>query len=273
MHEYLQDVLVPYYKAQKVRLGLPQDFPCVWIIDCWSVHIKASFVAWVQSRYPFIRILFIPANCTGLMQPCDLAGQRDLKCILRSIGTVFAMVQLRAALKRLEGLSEDEQQQKIKDGALKINSAISVIKPLLPGWMLEAQKELQRRGALLNGWVKSRLLEALDPVTGPLLFKLAVEKLENGTLWHNTRPGTGGVAIPATLERVTVAKKSVDAEGREGVEWEEEEVPEPKESEDDIAAEKEKRDQDAALGEEVRLTGACQGVWSLTDSWNGCADD
>jgi len=267
MREYVREVLVPYYKAQKVRLGLPLDYPCVWLIDCWSVHIKDSFIAWVQSQYPFIRILFIPANCTGLMQPCDLAGQRDLKCILRSIGTLFAMVQMREALKRLEGLSEEERQQKIEEGALKIDTSISVVKPLLPGWLLEAQKELIRRRALLKGWEVSRLLEALHPVTGPLNYKLAVEKLENGSLWLNTRPGTGGVAIPATLERVTVAKKAVDAAGQEVVQCEEEELPEPKESEADIAADKEMRDQDAALAEEVRRTRACQRVWSLTCVW------
>lgn len=105
MHLYVQEVLAPYYKAQKVRLGMPLDYPCVWIIDCWSVHIKDAFIAWVRQQYPFIRIVFIPANCTGLMQPCDLVGQRDLKCILRAIATLFAMVQLRVALKRLEGLS------------------------------------------------------------------------------------------------------------------------------------------------------------------------
>lgn len=254
MKLYLHQVLVPYYKAQKMRLQLPLDYPCIWIIDCWSVHIKDSFIAWVQQQYPFIRILFIPANCTGLMQPCDLAGQRDLKCILRSIGTLFAMVQMREALKLVEGLSEEERKQKIEEGALKINTAMSAVKPLLPGWLLEAQKELQRRRALLKGWEESRLLEALDPVTGLLHYKVAVEKLKNGTLWHNTRPGRGGVAIPASLERVTVAKDGVDAAGQRVVVWEEEELQEPKESEADIAAEREKRDGDAALGEEVRRT-------------------
>lgn len=214
MHLYVQEVLAPYYKAQKVRLGMPLDYPCVWIIDCWSVHIKDAFIAWVRQQYPFIRIVFIPANCTGLMQPCDLVGQRDLKCILRAIATLFAMVQLRVALKRLEGLSEEERQQKIEEVALKLDTATSTIKPLLPGWLLEAQKELQVRGVLRKGWEQSRLLKTVDPIKGPLLFELAVEKLKNGTLWSNTRASSSGVAIPAQFERVKVAKRAVERRWR-----------------------------------------------------------
>lgn len=266
MKLYMQEVLVPYYKAQKERLGLPMDFPCIWIIDCWSVHIKDAFLVWIRKQYPFIRVLFIPANCTGLMQPCDLVGQRDLKCILRAIGTLFAMLQLREALKRLEGLSEEEREQKIKEGALNLDTSTSTIKALLPGWLLEAMKQLQARGVLIKGWEQSRLLEALDPVKGPLLYQLALAKQQTGELWASTRAGGGGVAVPAHLERVKVAKCVVNDAGETEVVVEEHELPEPQESETDLAFEKEERERCAALAEKVRCVGVCVfgRVWILT---------
>lgn len=266
MHLYLQQVLVPYYKAQKELLGLPMDFPCIWIIDCWSVHIKDAFLDWVRKQYPFIRIVFIPANCTGVMQPCDLVGQRDIKCILRAIATLFCMVQLREALKRLEGLSEEEREQKIKEGALNLDTSTSAIKPLLPGWLLEAQNQVQARGVLIKGWEQSRLLEALDPIKGPLLYQLAQAKQQNGELWANTRAGGGGVAVPAHLERVKVAKCVENDAGETVVVVEEQDLPEPKESESDIADEKEKRDRCAAFAERVRQMRAFLGV-VLTFVW------
>ena len=37
----------------------------------------------MQKYYPWIRIHYIPANCTGLFQPCDVGIQQILKLAIR----------------------------------------------------------------------------------------------------------------------------------------------------------------------------------------------
>ena len=37
----------------------------------------------MHNTYPWIRIHYIPANCTGLFQPCDVGIQRILKLAIK----------------------------------------------------------------------------------------------------------------------------------------------------------------------------------------------
>lgn len=71
MQSYVQHILVPYFEDHR------QDHNqiCIWQIDCWSVHRSAEFCHWMYSNYPWIQIHYIPANCTGLFQPCDVGIQ------------------------------------------------------------------------------------------------------------------------------------------------------------------------------------------------------
>ena len=66
------------------------------------------------------------------------------------------------------------------------------------------------------------------------------------------------MAVPAHLERVKVAKRVKDAAGEEVVVAEEQYVPEPKESETDIALMAEDRARCATFAEQVRVR-ACIG--------------
>jgi len=250
--KYVVNVLQPFLNRQRERLQLPMNFPAVWIIDCWPVHISSDFLTYMSDRYPEIRLLFVPANCTGVMQPADLGGQRELKCGLKALGTMYAIVQVREALQKLQHLSEEERIKKIEGGAIKIDTTLTNLKPLLPGWHLAVWRHLQEKGALLKGWEKSRLLEALDERLGPLHFQVAEAKIVSNTLWANTQVIVeGGVAVPVGVERVRVTRVRKNDAG-EDVEVEvEEDVPEPKESEQDIAEMEEERVRCATAGEKV----------------------
>jgi len=82
MQSYVTNILVPYFESHRRQLGLLNQL-CVWQIDCWSVHRSFEFRSWMQKYYPWIQIHYIPANCTGLFQPCDVGIQRILKLALR----------------------------------------------------------------------------------------------------------------------------------------------------------------------------------------------
>jgi hypothetical protein len=253
--EFVGKVLQPFLNQQRERLQLPLDFPAVWIIDCWPVHISANFLTFMGERYPNIRLLFVPANCTGRMQPADLCGQRELKCCLKAIGTMFATVQVREALKKLAHLSEEDREKKIQGGAIKIDTSLTKLKPLVADWHLAAWRHLQAKGALFKGWEQSLLLKAFDEHTGPVLYQLAQAKVDNDTLWTNTQVIVpGGVPVPAGVERVRV-RRVVQNDAGEDVEVEvEEDVPEPKESEQDIADMNEELTRCATAAEKVCIS-------------------
>jgi hypothetical protein len=114
MCQYVQQILVPYYKKVsrdhvlplvkdgtrhltyafhllqvKADLELPEDYPTIWIIDCWSVHISQEFREWMTSIHPSIHLLYVPANCTSLFQPADVSLQRPIKQALTDIGMMY----------------------------------------------------------------------------------------------------------------------------------------------------------------------------------------
>ena len=47
---------------------LKQSIPIVFVLDCWSVNTSAEFRNWVKTTYPFVRIRYIPAGMTGVVQ-------------------------------------------------------------------------------------------------------------------------------------------------------------------------------------------------------------
>ena len=82
MKNYVSETLAPYFESHRKKLKLPNQI-CIWQIDCWSVHRSLEFRSWMRAAYPWIRIHFVPANCTGLFQPCDVGIQRILKLAIK----------------------------------------------------------------------------------------------------------------------------------------------------------------------------------------------
>ena len=82
MQSSVTNILAPYFESHHQHLGLPNQL-CIWQIDAWSVHKSIEFRSWVWKHYPWIQIHYIPANCTGLFQPCDVGIQQVLKLAIR----------------------------------------------------------------------------------------------------------------------------------------------------------------------------------------------
>lgn len=264
---HVLEVVVPFLGARRRELGLPADFPAVWIIDCWSVHISQEFRAFMAEKHPEIRLLYVPANCTGRMQPADLSGQKELKTGIRAMGTRYASLRVRDRLQELQRLPPDEREKEMAAG-IKIDTSITAIKPFLPGWHLWVMKRLERRQTLLKGWQKSRLLEAFDPVGGHQRYRLAAVKNADGTLWSGA-VAVDGVHIPTAVTRVRVAKdKKDEATGATVFVEEEVDVLEPRESEAEIALALEDEARRAELGEKVsgREVGSCLSVTCMCAS-------
>jgi hypothetical protein len=61
----------------------------IWLVDCWKVHKSAEFLKNMAERFPLVKVLFVPANCTGKLQPADVVLQRPhrKKLVLPDIST------------------------------------------------------------------------------------------------------------------------------------------------------------------------------------------
>ena len=79
---YVNNILAPYFESRHKKLSLPNQI-CIWQVNCWSVHRSLEFRSWMYTASPWIRIHFVPGNCTGLFQSCDVGIQQVLKLAIR----------------------------------------------------------------------------------------------------------------------------------------------------------------------------------------------
>ena len=65
-------------EAPDVPLDPKTTFSIVHI-DAYPVHIDKVFIAWMKANYATLLLVYVPANCTGVMQIGHLMYNRPLK--------------------------------------------------------------------------------------------------------------------------------------------------------------------------------------------------
>lgn len=80
MKDYIRSIIVPFV-TKKARLhNLQTENPHkILVLDCWKVQKSKDFLDWMQENYPHFYLAFVPARCTGELQPCDVLIQRTFK--------------------------------------------------------------------------------------------------------------------------------------------------------------------------------------------------
>lgn len=127
MQQWIEEVLLPYID----RKGLPRDSHIVLVLDCWSVHIKGDFPAWLREKHPQIHVVYVPANCTSKLQVADVILQRPFKCGLRRRFNEWAAAMI------------DEQIDSGDILGLSPYVKMSHIKPLVLQWCIDSWKRMQ----------------------------------------------------------------------------------------------------------------------------------
>jgi hypothetical protein len=77
--EFIDRHAVPIMQKRKRDRQEPADTNCIMFLDCWHGHTAAKVRMHVRKKYPWLHILYIPANCTSKLQVCDIAVQRPFK--------------------------------------------------------------------------------------------------------------------------------------------------------------------------------------------------
>jgi hypothetical protein len=79
MVQYVESILRPYFLQKCELYGLdPEVEKLLWLLDCWSIHIKEEFREYLKA-HTWIVTLYIPARCTGKLQPVDLGLGKPFK--------------------------------------------------------------------------------------------------------------------------------------------------------------------------------------------------
>ena len=130
MQSYVTNVLAPYFESHRQRLKLPNQL-CIWQIDCWSVHQSLEFRSWMLKYYPWIRIHYVPANCTGLFQPCDVGIQRILKLAIR-----------RSALRDIVNDTMQQLKSGVEPGRVVFEKKLAVVRNRSVGWLVNAYEAI-----------------------------------------------------------------------------------------------------------------------------------
>ena len=130
MKNYVTNILAPYFESHRKQLKLPNQI-CIWQIDCWSVHRSLEFQSWMAITYSWIRIHFVPANCTGLFQPCDVGIQRVLKLAIR-----------RSVLKDIVDHTMNQLSSGVTPDQITFDKRIGVIRNRSVDWLVNGYEAI-----------------------------------------------------------------------------------------------------------------------------------
>ena len=162
---YIRDIAVPYLKKKIASLraiaaadGAPmpcKEFGlqvCVIIIDCWYGWINTGFKQWLSAKYPWLRLLFVPAACTPVAQPMDAGIIAKLKGFLR----------MRYG-KWVVQLTVNQLTSGVPHAEIKVPSDVPTCKKNLFLWLSAAVDHLNaNKAGVIHCWETTQLLKAWD---------------------------------------------------------------------------------------------------------------
>ncbi|KAI8516327.1 hypothetical protein Bbelb_049080 [Branchiostoma belcheri] len=134
MDRYADKVPIPYVTAQREALGLSEDQPALAIFDVFKAHRCPELLAKLKENH--IHAVFVPASCTGELQPLDYDG--GVNDVLNTTPT--------------------SSQQSYRTAETWLRSpwtvmTLSKLKPIHANWVLGAMDSIANNvDAIARGW-------------------------------------------------------------------------------------------------------------------------
>ena len=137
MQEYAENVLIPCVESVVDEYPLNRkDQKALCFFDVFAAHRTDSFKDRLDDND--IKIRFVPASCTGEMQPLDVAGNDEFKRkILLQTGILMNL--LSKGMKLGKAASD-----------VKIDIKLSNIKPIHASWIVAAFQQVKKE-TLIRG--------------------------------------------------------------------------------------------------------------------------
>ena len=150
MLQYLDNVLIPYFAATRRDLGLPDDHVGLAIFDVFATHCCDSVLKKLSTNH--IHQVFVPASCTGELQPLDLSVNDKFKALMKDS---FARWYAHEVETALDGGTSLEK--------VKVDLKASLIKPIHGNWLITAISILEsRKATLLRGFEAAGIMDCFD---------------------------------------------------------------------------------------------------------------
>jgi hypothetical protein len=150
MLHYISEVIVPYVEQTREHLQLGPGQKALALFDVFAAHRCAS----VRDALAKANILqvFVPAGCTGELQPMDLSVNAEFKAAMKTQFTNFYADKVAACLRDGGDAS-----------SVTVDLRLSTLKPLHAMWIVSVFDVIKnRRDIVLNGWRMAGLLGAID---------------------------------------------------------------------------------------------------------------
>ncbi len=150
MKEYFDKVLLPYFKRIKAARNLPEAQQSLVIFDCYKVHQTEEVINHLKTKN--CQVKFVPASCTGDLQPLDVSGNQVFKGSMEDSFTESYSDMVADSLRRGVDLS-------------KIQAALTLseMKPKHARWLIRAFDKLKSSpAAILRGWEETGIRQAVD---------------------------------------------------------------------------------------------------------------
>lgn len=153
MVEYAEKILLPYMEEQRQKLDLQEDAPGLCIFDVFAAHRCEEFTRKLEEGR--VKYVFVPAGCTGLLQPLDISVNEPFKQNLKKIFGRWYAEKVKKSLDRDNSVDN-----------VHVDLKTSVIKPVHFQWLIENYCWLaQQEGPLIRGWKESGILECFGGLT------------------------------------------------------------------------------------------------------------
>lgn len=129
--EWLETVLRPAADAARAALQLPPQQHALLLWDVYASHRCEEERTYIADALPWLKLVFVPANCTGFLQPADVSLNKPFKTRVRQLAEHW--------------LAEQYDAGKIPD--LRIRN----LRHLAAEWMKDALSYLATTDAAENG--------------------------------------------------------------------------------------------------------------------------
>ena len=180
--QWLMEVLLPAAMSAKQASGLPDDHPCLLTWDVYSSHRSTEVRQFIADHIPWLRLVYVPANCTDFLQVADVSLNTPFKRRLRQLCEQWLI------------------QGMVRDG--KVDTTLRSLRIQAARWTKLALDSVAETDAAVNGIRKVGLAQAFrqDWISKAMSLHSAqhlwASASRNDIVAAAGMPGTAAVAIP-----------------------------------------------------------------------------
>ena len=150
MVRYIENVILPYFRLIRTSIELPESQPGLCIFDIFKGHQTQAVETLLEENK--ILTVFVPNNCTDLLQPIDLSVNKSVKEHLRRCFQSWYSEQVQEKLQSGEELEN-----------ITIDLRMSVMKELSAHWIVSACDHIRSHAEIItNGFKKAGIVDAID---------------------------------------------------------------------------------------------------------------